>query len=164
MGLPVPADATALRAQAETFLTDAFRAGGALGADNRVVEITRFSEWPGGSTGRKLLLSVAYEKADPGLHTDLFVKFSRDLTDPIRDRARYQMESEVRFALLSRRAGFPIAVPTCLFADFHRESGTGILITQRVPFGTGAIEPHYEKCLDTEMPEPLEHYKAVTRA
>ena len=164
MGLPVPADAAALRDHAETFLTDAFRAGGALGADNRVVGITRFSDWPGGSTGRKLLLSVAYEKADPGLHTDLFVKFSRDLTDPIRDRARYQMESEVRFALLSRRAGFPIAVPTCLFADFHRESGTGILITQRVPFGTGAIEPHYGKCLDTEMPEPLEHYKAITRA
>ena len=164
LGLPVPADGAALRDQAETFLTEAFRASGALTANNRVVGITRFDEWAGGSTGRKLLLSVAYERPEPGLHTDLFVKFSRDFTDPIRDRSRYQMESEVRFALLSRMPGFPIAVPACLFADYHRESGTGILITQRVAFGTGAIEPHYEKCLDTEMPDPLEHYKALTRA
>jgi hypothetical protein len=164
LGLNIPAHSEALRVGGESFLTEAFRASGALAADNRVAEITRLEEWPGGSTGRKLLLSVAYEKPAPGLHTELFVKFSRDFSDAVRDRGRRQMESEVRFAALSRIPGFPIAVPACLFADFHQESGTGILITQRVAFGTGAIERHYEKCLDYAMPEPLEHYRALVRA
>jgi hypothetical protein len=164
LGLPIPAHSEALRIAAESFLTDAFRASGSLAADNRVVEVTRFEDWPGGSTGRKLFLSVAYERPAPGLPTELFAKFSRDFSDPLRDRARYQMESEVRFASLSRAAGFPIAVPACLFADYHRESGTGILITQRVEFGSGGIERHYDKCLDYQMPQPLEHYEALTRA
>ena len=164
LGLPIPAHSGALRVAAESFLTNAFRASGALAADNRVVEVTRFEDWPGGSTGRKLILSVAYERPAPGLYTELFVKFSRDFSDPVRDRARYQMESEVRFASMSRVAGFPIAVPACLFADYHRDSGTGILITQRVEFGSGSIERHYEKCLDYQMPGPVEHYEALTRA
>jgi hypothetical protein len=163
LGLSIPANSEALRIAGQSFLTDAFRASGALTADNRVVDITRLEDWPGGSTGRKLLLSVAYEKPAPGLYTELFVKFSRDFADPLRDRSRYQMDSEVRFASLSRVAGFPIAVPACLFADYHGDSGTGILITQRVAFGSGAIERHYEKCLDYAMPEPLEHYEALTR-
>src|SRR5262249_20140671 len=153
----IPADSEALRIAGESFLTDAFRASGALHSNNRIVEITGFEDWPGGSTGRKLLLSVRYERAQSAGLTELFVKFSRDFTDPVRDRAGFQMESEVRFAALSRRAGFPITVPTCLFADFQRESGTGVLITQRIAFGDGKIEPHYGKCLDYEMPEPLEH-------
>ena len=163
LGLPIPAHPDALRIAGQSFLTQAFRASGALPAGNRVVAITRFEAWPGGSTGRKLLLSVVYEKSAPGQHNELFVKFSRDFADPVRDRSRYQMDSEVRFASMSRVAGFPIAVPECLFADYHRASGTGILITQRVEFGSGAIERHYEKCLDREMPEPLEHYRALTR-
>ena len=164
LGLEIPAHGEALRAGGEVFLTTAFRAAGALDADNRVVRITRFEDCPGGSTGRKLLLSVAYERSTADLPTDLFVKFSRDFEDTIRDRAKNQMEAEVRFALLSRSRGFPIAVPLCLFADYHHGSGTGILITQRIPFGTGVIEPLYEKCRDYEMPEPLEHYRALTRA
>ena len=153
----------ALRTGGESFLTEAFHSGGTLPADNRVAAITQFEEWPGGSTGRKLLLSVVYDRPAPGLHTELFVKFSRDFEDPIRDRAKRQMQSEVRFASMSRLAGFPIAVPGCLFADYHQESGTGILIAQRIAFGTGAIERHYDKCLDYEMPQPLEHYRALLR-
>src|SRR5262249_50873609 len=96
-GLSIPADSEALRIAGESFLTGAFRASGALDADNRVVEITGFEDWPGGSTGRKLLLSVRYARPAEHLPTELFVKFSRDFTDPVRDRARFQMESEVRF-------------------------------------------------------------------
>jgi hypothetical protein len=164
LGLQIPAHSEALRAGGEPFLTEAFRTAGVLAADNRVTEITRFEECPGGSTGRKLLLSVAYQKPGPGLFTELFVKFSRDFNDAIRDRAKIQMEAEVRFALLSRSPGFPIAVPGCLFADYHQESGTGILITQRVVFGADGVERHYEKCLDYTMPEPLEHYQALIKA
>jgi len=162
--LDFPAHIGSLQTGGETFLTRAFQATGALSVDNRVARITRFEECPGGSTGRKLLLSVEYETPTPHLHTDLFVKFSRDFTDEIRDRARTQMEREVQFALLSRSPAFPIAVPSCYFSDYHQASGTGILITQKVAFGSGGIEPHYEKCLDYAMPEPLQHYKALISA
>jgi hypothetical protein len=69
--------------------------------------------------------------------------------------------AEVRFALLSRGKTFPIVVPVCVFADFHAASGTGILITERIGYGSGGIEPHYAKCLDYEMPAPLAHYQAL---
>lgn len=163
-GLDVPVSIAALRAGGVHFLTDAFHASGALAADNRVARITAFEECPGGSTGRKLLLSVAYDAPQPGLATDLFVKFSRDFDDPIRDRGKDQMESEVRFAALSRTPDFPIAVPACLFADYHRDSQSGILITERVAFGEAGVERHYDKCLDYEMPVPLEHYRALVTA
>lgn len=161
--MQIPAHSGDLRLGGESFLTEAFRSSGALAPDNRIARITQFEEWLGGSTGRKLLLSVAYERPAPGLYTELFVKFSRDFDNEIRDRSKRQMQSEVRFASMSRLQGFPITVPACLFADYHEESGTGILITQRIAFETGAIERHYEKCLDYEMPQPLQHYQALLR-
>ena len=161
LGLQIPAHAAALRAGGEDFLTTAFRATGALGAENRVTRITRFEETLAGGTGRKVILAVEYAKPAPELHTELFVKFSRDFADPMRDRSKHLMESEVRFALLSRRPAFPVAVPTCLFADYHEASGTGILITQRIAFGANGIERAYDKCFDYAMPEPLAHYRAL---
>jgi len=160
-GLAFPADPVALRSSAPRFLTDAFRASGVLANDNAVTSITRFREVAGGSTGRKVELSVEYDKEAPDLHTDLFVKFSRDFDNPMRDRGKTQMESEVRFARLSRAPGFPIAVPSVQFGDYHRQTGTGILITERIQFGANGIERQYHKCVDYEMPEPLEHYRAL---
>ena len=64
------------------------------------------------------------------------------------------MEPEVRFASLSRAPGFPIAVPAVQFGDYHRRTGTGILITERIQFGRNGIERQYHKCLDYEMPDP----------
>lgn len=164
LGQPIPADPTSMRAGGPEFLTRAFRASGALAADNAVTQISHFGEVAGGSTGRKAVVSVRYQTFDPQLPTDLFVKFSRDLDNPIRDRGRTQMEPEVRFAQLSRARGFPIAVPNPLFGDYHRETGTGILITERIMFGAPGIEPHYAKCLDYEMPQPLAHYRALLTA
>lgn len=163
-GHPIPADPAALHSAGAGLLTNAFRASGALGTDNAVTLITGFQEVAGGSTGRKALLSVQYDRPGPGLPTDLFVKFSRDLDDPIRDRGKTQMEPEVRFAALSRAPGFPIAVPCVLFGDYHRQSGTGILITERITFGRNGIEPHYDKCLDYLMPDALDHYRALLTA
>jgi hypothetical protein len=164
LGLMIPGHSEALHERAAEFLTEAFRASGALAPVNRVVRITQFDDWEVGGTGRKLLLSLVYEKPAANLPTELFVKFSRNFEDPIRDAPRFHMESEVRLAALSRTRGFPVAVPRCLFADFHRESGTGVLITARVAFGTGTIEPQYHKCRDYEMPEQLAHYRALIRA
>ncbi|MDQ2637092.1 MAG: hypothetical protein M3Y83_09470 [Actinomycetota bacterium] len=163
LGLDMPAHADALRAGGAPFLTEAFRRSGTLGAHEDVVAITGLREFRGGSTGRKARLSVDYSAA-AGLPSDLFVKFSRDFDDAARDRGRTQMEFEVRFALLSRMPGFPIAVPGCLFADYHATSGTGVLITERITYGDNGIEPHYDKCLDYTMPDPLGHYEALLGA
>jgi hypothetical protein len=138
-GLSIPVDPAALRAGGTAFLTRALRASGALAADNAVARISGFQEVRGGSTGRKLLLSIEYEKPGAHTHTDLFVKFSRDLDNHIRDRGKTQMEPEVLFAALSGAPGFPITVPATQFADYHRDTGTGILISKRIHFGTNGL-------------------------
>lgn len=163
-GLSMPAHAEALQAAGADFLTEAFRTFGSLSAGNRITRITRCEPCPGGSTGHKLFLSVEYEHAEPGLHADLFVKFSRDFSDPIRDRGRHELESEVRFAALSRHPAFPIDVPVSYFADYHRESGTGMLITSQVAFGRDGIEAHRPKCPDPEQLVPLEYYRTILKA
>jgi hypothetical protein len=163
LGLNIPAHVDALRSGGEAFLTQAFHASGALTDDNTVAAINRLEACPGGSTGCKFWLSVQYARPAPELHTDLFIKFSRDFDDRIRDQSRDQLEAEVKLALISRSPGFPIVVPTSYFADYHAASGTGLLITQSIPFGKQGLEPLYEKCLDYRMPEPLAHYRAIFR-
>jgi hypothetical protein len=164
LGLEIPAHPQALVAGGEAFLTRAFRASGRLPDDQRVARIQSAEVLAGGSTGSKMCLGVEYDPPSLALHRDLFVKFSRDFADPGRDRARVQMEREVRFALLSRDPGFPVRVPTCYCADYQLASGTGILITERIPYGTGAIEPHYPKCLDYRLPDELPYYRALVAA
>lgn len=163
-GLAIPAHAEALRAAGPQFLTDAFRAFGSISPENRVVRITRCEPFAGGNSGHKLLLSVEYAKAEPGLHADLFVKFSRDFTDTFRDRRRHELEAEVRLASLSRLADFPVSVPVAYFADINSDSGTGALITQRIAFGEGGVEPLLRKCMDHELADPIAHYRAIVTA
>ena len=155
-GQPFPADPAALRDGGVAFLTKAFQAP--------VAEVTRCEEVSGGSTGRKALLDVTYLTSQPDLATDLFVKFSRDFDDPVRDHGRTQMESEVKFAMLSSTPAFPIVVPRTQFADYHRETGTGILISERIQFGVDGIEAQHRKCLDYEMPHQADHYRALLTA
>lgn len=168
-GLPIPTHAEAFAADGAAFLTRAFHAFGSLPADNAVARIAGLEPCPGGSTGAKLFLSVEYARSDPALHTALFVKFSRDFADPRRDWQRTEMKSEVPFMALSRLPGFPIRVPAAYFADYHDESGTGLVVTEQVPYGRDGIEPHRRKCLDhLTMPEraggPLPYYRAVVTA
>jgi hypothetical protein len=163
-GLSIPVDPAALRAGGTAFLTRALRASGALAADNAVTRISGFQEVPGGSTGRRLLLRIEHEKPGAHTHTELFVKFSRDLENPVRDRGKTQMASDVHFAALSGAPGFPITVPATQFADYHRDTGTGILVTERIHFGTNGIERQYHKCLNYEMPVALDHYRALLTA
>ena len=165
-GLMIPAHAQALASAGAAFLTEAFRAFGSLGRDNRVQRILRMEPCPGGSTGAKLFLSVRYEHGDPGLHEELFVKFSRDFDDARRDeRGRWEMAPEAPFAALSRLPGFPIQVPTAYFADYHRETGTGLIVGERIAFGEGGIEPQRRKCLDHEtLVDPVPYYRATVTA
>ena len=160
-GLDLPAHPTALRSGGPEFLTRAFRIGGVIGLDNRVTRITRLDEWTLGGTGVKALLSVEYEQAMDGLSGELFVKFSRNFEDKVRDAGRHYMPPEVLLANLSAKPGFPVPVPRCFYADIDRETLTGIIITERIRYGEGAIEPHYPKCMDHMLPEPLTHYRAL---
>ncbi|TCM16138.1 hypothetical protein EDF56_108127 [Novosphingobium sp. PhB165] len=159
--LDFPAHPEALKFGGPEFLTRAFRASGALGKDNSVTHITRLDEWMLGGTGIKALLSVAYEHDAADLPRDLFVKFSRNFQDKVRDSGRHHMPPEVRLANLSRDPDFPVAVPKCFYADIQQETLTGIIITERIPYGQGAVEPHYPKCMDQILPEPLAHYRAL---
>ena len=160
-GLDFPAHPEALKSGGPEFLTRAFRASGALGADNSVTRITGLEEWLLGGTGVKVLLSVDYERQAPGLPRELFVKFSRNFSDKVRDSGRYHMPPEIRLANMSREPDFPVAVPQCLYADIQQDTLTGILVTERIPYGQGAIEPHHPKCMDHLLPEPRAHYRAL---
>jgi hypothetical protein len=74
------------------------------------------------------------------------------------------MEPEARFAAISRLPGFPISVPVAYFADYHHDSGTGLVITQRIAFGENGIEPMRVKCLDHYMDDPLPYYRVIITA
>lgn len=163
-GLRMPAHADALREAGAEFLTRAFRAYGTLADDNCVVRITRCEACAAGNSGHKLFLSVAYEKPGPDLHEDLFVKFSRDFGDAFRDRRRMELEAEIRLASLSRHPAFPVTVAKAWFADFEHASGTGLLITQRIGFGEGGVEPARPKNMDHELADASEYYRATLGA
>lgn len=163
-GLDIPAHPDALREGGAAFLTRAFIAFGALQGDDAVEQIVAAQDCEGGSTGRKLRLRVRYRDVANRMPEQLFVKFSRDFGDLIRDQAKIQMASEVRMALLSRQPGFPVAVPRSMFADYEQKTGTGILIAEEIAFGEHGIEPHREKCLDADLADPIGHYRALIRA
>ena len=164
LGVQFPPGIETLLEQGVDFLTAAFHAAGSLSADNRVTAIIDRTEFFGGGMGRKLLLSVEYREPQPDLHNELFVKFPRDFGDPLRALFGPLMEAEVRFALLSRRQGFPIRVPKCYFADYNAATTSGILITERINYGRGRIEPCHAKCMDYLMSDPLGHYRALVHS
>ena len=160
-GTPVPAHPDALLAGGPELLTRAFHAYGSLAADDAVVAITRSEAVGGGNSGLKLALTIRTAR---GAEHALFAKFSRDLTDPFRDRRRGELEAEVRLADLSRLPAFSVAVARPWFADFAAASGTGVLITDRIAFGAGPVLPLRTKCRDHELPDRMEYYRAVVTA
>ncbi len=163
-GIAMPAHPEALRQAGAEWLTEAFHAYGALAPDNKVTRIVRCEGFAAGNSGDKLLLDVEYARPDHGLHTALFAKFSRCFGDPFRDRRAHELHGEVRLAALSRNPAFPVAVAKPYFADFDPESGNGVLITQRIAFGAGGIEPLRVKNMDHELADPLEYYRATVTA
>jgi hypothetical protein len=162
-GLEIPADAATLVADGTDFLTKAFHTAGTLAANNRVSRIVEAEEFSGGGTGKKLLLTLAYELPHRDFPEQLFIKFSRNFDNELWDRARSMMISEANFAVLSRSPDFPVTVPACLFADVESQSGTGLIITERITYGRNGVEALYPKCMDYTVPEPVEHYKAILK-
>ncbi len=162
-GIAFPVSYAVLEEGGAAELTKLFHDIGAMGADNRVTDILHWKEFFGGGMGRKIAIDVAYAK-DEGLPTRLFAKFTREFGDPLRELFSPVMDPEVRFALLSRRPGFPVRVPRCMFGDYSADTKTGLLITERIPYGAEGIEPALEKCVDYEIPDPLPYYESQTRA
>jgi hypothetical protein len=56
---------------------------------------------------------------------------------------------------------FPIAVPTCFFADYSALTGEFVLITEVIPFGTGRTLPLKHRVRDAAV---LEEQKLFVRA
>ena len=164
-GLAIPAHIDALLDAGPDWLTRAFRAFGAIAEHNSVTAITRVEPCGGGSTGKKFFIGLEFAEAAPGLDDTLFLKFSRDFDDERRDRQRTEMEGEARFVALSREPDFPLRVPRGWFADYAADSGTGVVITERIRYGEHGIEPHRRKCLDHEtLSDPLPYYGATVSA
>lgn len=163
-GLPLPATPEELAAAGPAWLTRAFRAFGTLDKDTEVSAIRLCQPVGGGNSGQKALLDLACDREEPWLERQLFVKLSRDFADPFRDRRRHELEAEVRLAQLARHPAFPVAVAKPWFADFHQASGTGLLISSRIAFGEGGIEPYRAKCRDHELADQLPWYRATMTA
>lgn len=163
-GLAIPAHPVALQVGGAEFLTQAFHAYGSLPRDARVARIVHSERCAIGSTGEKLYLTLAFEPAAPGLPSEFFVKFSRHFSDPFHDRRRFELQSEIDFARLAAKPAFPIPVPRAFFGDYDGDSGTGLLITERIGFGQGGIEPVATKCMDRDLDRPLDYYRAVVTA
>jgi len=162
-GTEFPTTIESFRKVGADFLTRAFHAVGTLPADDRVTAITRADEFVGGGMGRKLLLDVEYERGE-GLARQLFVKFPLDEGHPQRELFTWPMQAEVRFYLLSIRTPLPVPIPTAFFADFNGDALCGILITERIGYGEGRIEPALEKCQDFLLDDQFERYLVVSRA
>lgn len=160
-GLTFPADYESLTTYGADFLTRAFRKTGILTNAERVSCIDALMPFEGGSTGRKAVLWVSYESKNASLAKKLFVKFSRDFDDSARDLTRVQMASEIYMAQLSAVSDFPVLIPRCFFADYHAETGSGILITEQVLFGESGIEPLMPKSVDHLYANPASYYRLV---
>lgn len=163
-GLAIPVDPEALLAADTEWLTRAFRAYGAIAPDNKVTRIVHAEPFHAGNSGDKLVLAIEYAHPDPALHEDLFVKFSRCLHDPFRDRRKGELEAEVHLADLSRHPAFPVAVPKAYFAGYEADNGNGVLITQRLHFGEGRLEPLRPKNMDHLVANAPEYYRATATA
>ena len=163
-GLPFPTSIAAFERDGPGFLTAAFRASGALSPDNTVTAITRIEPFEGGGMGPKLKLDVAYTRDEPGLHTELFAKFPRPFGDPLRAIFAPVVEPEIRLYQLSRSTDFPVRVPRLYFGDYHSETASSLLITERVAYGAHGIEPCHDKVLDYRLPVALPYYQALSRA
>lgn len=163
-GLAIPTHPDALVGAGAEWLTRAFRRYGSIAPDNAVARIVRCEPCLAGNSGEKLLLSVAYARSEPGLDSDLFVKFSRHRSDAFRDRRRHELHGEVRLAALSRSPAFPVHVAKPYFADFDPATGSGLLITRQIAFGESGIEPLRPKNLDHELADPLAYYQATLTA
>jgi len=161
-GLEFPIDLAGLREAGPDFLTRAFRASGAMAADNHVTSIVALDKLDVRGASENGLLELSYARDEPGLENKLFVKFP-----PADVHHKYGLlrlsDGEIAMARLSRERSLPVHLTRYYFGDYSAHTGNFILITERVAFGTGSIEPAYRKGYDHDVPCIEEHYEVLTR-
>lgn len=161
-GIEFPIDLAGLQEAGPEFLTRAFRLSGAIAADNHVTAIVSLDKLDLRGASENGFLELAYARDEPGLETKLFVKFP-----PADVQHKYGLlrlsNGEIEMARLSRERPFPVRTTRYYFGDHSATTGNYILITQRVAFGKGAVEPAYRKGFDHEVPCIEEHYELLAR-
>lgn len=161
-GLEFPIDLAGLRNAGPAFLTAAFHAAGVLSRDNSVTDIVALDRQDIRGASENGLLTVSYARDEPGLQTELFVKFPP--TDPHHKYGLLRLSNgEIEMGRLSRERQLPVTLTRYYFGDYSSYTGNYILITDRVPFGIGLVEPAYRKGYDHDVPAAEEHYEVLTR-
>lgn len=162
-GLEFPFTTEMIEASGATFLTDAFRAAGTLGADNRVVSVDSVEPYEGGQASDKAFLRVTYQRDEPGLSRSLFVKVPAGDAE----RKRYLADTvpfEIEFARLSAEHRLAFDVPRYYYGDYSARTSNFILVTDRVSYGEDGIAPPCFKGYDHLLPDAHERYVVLTRA
>jgi len=160
--LDFPVNLAGLRQAGPEFLTRAFRASGAISSDNRVTEIVALDKLDIRGASENGLLTLAYERPEPGLDTDLFVKFPPGDV-PHKFGLLRLFDGETAIGRLSRERSFPVRMPRYYFGDYAAHTGNFILITGRIPFGIAPVEPAWRKGYDHDVPCVVEHYEVLAR-
>jgi len=196
-GVDIPPNLDALERLGANWLTKAFRAAGTIPEDNMVKRIVKFKRLPmttkdaAGGAGAKAFLTVEYEKPDPQLHTELFVKLPWDTVGTKETGGdalwRYKIsgvsDMEYGECTVYHFLGplFPFKIPKWYFADICRSNTNYILVTEKILFGGSAeyfegkkkksfepyeVLPVAEKYFDFEREPRLryEMYYAIMRA
>lgn len=162
-GLKFPITLEMVETFGPEFLTTAFRKTGVLAADNAVTQIVAIEPLSIPGASRNALLTVAYARPEPGLMTELFIKFPAD--DPNFKYAHAIMsKKEVAILELARDRDLRVDVPKSYFADFCSATCNFILILERLRFGVDPVEPTYRKGYDHLVPELEEHYRTLAKA
>jgi len=162
-GLEFPFSLAMLEEFGPDFLTRAFHASGVLSDDNRVTEIISLKPIEVKGASENALLTIAYEKTDPSVSTELFVKMPAAAME--RKFALSPMShGEVEIARLSQKGIVPVETAKYYFSDFCTHTTNYILITGKVAFGVDPVEPAHHKGFDFLVPQAKEHYRVLTQA
>lgn len=162
-GLTFPVTLEALWKAGPEFLTRAFRSSGRLDDDNAVTEIVSLDRHVLKGASDNALLTVRYAKPDPGLHTDLFVKLPPDDVER-KFHVAGMAYGEILIARRSSEGILPVPVADCYFADYCSSTTNYMLVTERIAFGQGGIEPAWKKGRDQEVPEIEAHYRVLAQS
>lgn len=190
-GLIVPPTLADLYKYGEEWLTKAFHAAGTMPKDNRITKIVEFKRLPmsgqdaAGGSGPKAFLTVEYEKEDPELHKELFVKMpwtvggeSKEMGGDKLWRAKIScnVDNDGQEVTVYRMLGplFPFHIPKYYFADICRANTNFILVTEKLLFGKKGqtefkpmeFQPLAEKYFDFQLPIALrsDMYYSLVRA
>jgi hypothetical protein len=145
------------------FLTAAFRAAGTISKHNRVTEIVALEPLTVQGASENGLLTVAYAQDEPGLEAELFVKCPSNILG-----YKYYLvgesQGEVEIQRLGNREDFPTHTAKYYYGDYCSYTANFLLITERIRFGVGPIEPAYRKGHDQNVPDAMDHYLVLTKA